>query len=346
MRPLVLVAVVLASAPLFSGGRAPVRTGETGAALSAQACRGCHERTYDEWSRSRHAQAWSNPIFTESFRDLRSPWCVHCHAPLDEQRSQFFVGEPSEPALLEEGVNCATCHLREGALLSGRPPSEAAQAAHRIRHEPRLRTVDFCGGCHEFRMPDFHAPGRPDTTLLMQKTVTEWRASSAARRGETCQSCHMPEGAHTFPGAHELALVRETLETTWTWSGPSRVCATVRARGVGHAVPTGDPFRRLRLRLCGDATCDTPLRQRLLTRKVTLKDGRALEGPDKRIAPPASSESSERMECFELPAGTKAPAHWMLELLYAEPHVESRLPDSVTRAIITAGPLPPPTAPP
>jgi hypothetical protein len=340
MRPLALVVVVLASAPLFSRGRAPVRTGETGAALSARECRSCHERTYEEWSRSRHAQAWTNPIFTESFRDLRSPWCVHCHAPLAEQRSQFFVGEPSEPALLEEGVNCATCHLREGEILSGRAPSVEAQAAHRIRHEPALRTVDFCGGCHEFLMPDFHAPGRPDTTLLMQKTITEWRASSAAQRGETCQSCHMAEGAHTFPGAHDLDFVRATLDVSWSWSGPSRACATVRARNVGHAVPTGDPFRRLRLRICGDATCDSPLRQRLLTRKVTRTAGQTVEGADTRIATPVSSETSTRTECFELPLDPGAASHWRLEILYAEPHVESRLPDSVTRAVITSGSLP------
>jgi hypothetical protein len=345
MRPLALIVLVLAGAPLFSRGRAPVRTGEAGAALSAGACQGCHERTYEEWSRSRHAQAWSNALFTESFRDHRSPWCVHCHAPLAEQRAQVFLGEPTEPALLEEGVNCATCHLREGVILAGRAPSQAAQEAHRIRHEPTLRSVDFCGGCHEFHLPDFHAPGRPDTALLMQKTITEWRASSAARRGETCQSCHMAEGAHTFPGAHDLDLVRATLEVTWRWSGPDRVCATVRARDVGHSVPTGDPFRRLRLRLCQDASCGSPVRQRLLTREVTLTGAGAVEGPDRRLAPPSSSAATERTECLELPPGAAAPSHWRLEILYAEPHLEARLPDSLTRAVITEGPLPPPEVP-
>jgi mono/diheme cytochrome c family protein len=339
MRPLALVVIVLAGAPLFSRGRAPVHTGETGARLSAQQCQGCHERTYQEWSRSRHAQAWSNELFTESFKDRRSPWCVHCHAPLAEQRDQVFLGESAQPELLQEGVNCATCHLRDGVLLSGRAPSQAAQQAHRIRHEPSLGTADFCGGCHEFHLPDFHTPGRPDSPLLMQKTLTEWRASSAARRGQTCQSCHMAQGAHTFPGGHELELVRGALEISWRWSGSSQLCAVLRARDVGHAVPTGDPFRSLRLRLCQDAACGTPVRQRLLMRNITHRGGRTVEGPDRRLAPPSDSESSERTECFEL-SPRAAVSHWRLELLYAEPHLESRLPDSVSRALLMEGVLP------
>jgi hypothetical protein len=264
---------------------------------------------------------------------------VHCHAPLAEQRDQALLGDSSAPALLEEGVNCATCHLREGEILTGRAPSAAAREAHPIRHEPRLRTADFCGGCHEFHMPDFDKPGHPDTSLLMQKTVTEWRASGAARRGETCQSCHMAGGSHGFPGAHDLSLVRGALELEWRWSTSTRLCAVIRARNTGHSTPTGDPFRRLRLQVCQDEACTPPVAQRSLMRVIHRAQEKAVERADTRLGPPPASGASERTECFELPGGA-TPSSWMLEFLYAEPRLEARLPASDTRATISAGPLP------
>lgn len=339
MRPLALVLLVLAGAPLFSRGRAPVVTGSTGPALSARECQGCHEREYQEWAGSRHAQAWSNALFTESFRESGSPWCVNCHAPLAEQRSQHFLGEGGPPGLLEEGVTCAACHLRDGVILTGREPSQAAQEVHPVRLERELGTAEFCGGCHEFPLPEVSASVGPAPHLLMQQTLTEWRASRAARRGERCQSCHMAGGSHAFPGGHALEWVRGALELTWQWRGRSRVCAVVRSRNAGHAVPTGDLFRRLRLRLCEDATCERPIHQRMMSRRITGLGGSALESVDTRLPPPTASESSERTECFELDRGVAAPAHWMLELLYAEPRLESHLPDSVTRAVISSGPL-------
>lgn len=341
MRPLALVLLVLAGAPLFSRGRSAVVTGGTGETLSARECQVCHEREYQEWAGSRHAQAWSNALFTESFRESGSPWCVNCHAPLAEQRSQHFLGEGGPPGLLEEGVNCAACHLREGMILTGREPSEAAREVHPVRREPELGTADFCGGCHEFPFPEVSALKSSTHPLLMQQTLTEWRASRAARRGDSCQTCHMAGGSHAFPGGHSLEWVRGSLELAWQWRGRSQVCAVVRSRNAGHAVPTGDLFRRLRLRLCENAACEHPVRQRQMSRRVTATGGGALESADSRIPPPTASETSERTECFELARGTAAPAYWMLELLYAEPRLDSQLPDSETRAVISSGPLPP-----
>jgi hypothetical protein len=337
MHPLPLDLIVLSGSPLFSRGHAPLRTG-AGAAISSRACQGCHEEIYAQWERSRHAQAWSNALFTASFGDQgRSSWCVHCHAPLVEQRTQAFLGEPPGTPLLQEGVNCAACHIREGRILTAQTPSLAAREAHPVRHEPELRTADFCGGCHEFHLPDRSAPGRPDTPLLMQQTLKEWRASEAASRGETCQACHMAGGSHTFPGSHNLEFVRGALEIDWRWSGPSTVCAVLRARNVGHAIPTGDPFRRLRLRVCQDEACTPPLGQRYLSREISWVGEEFIERPDSRLAPPPAPD---RTECFELPQGTLA-SSWKLEFLYAEPRIEGQLPESVSRAFVSGGPLPP-----
>ncbi|WP_224364363.1 cytochrome c family protein [Hyalangium versicolor] len=192
MSPLAWIALALAQAPLFSQGHGPVRTGKPAAELSARECQPCHERTYEEWSRSRHALAWSNSLFTQSFRDTGSSWCVHCHAPLAEQRAQALTRQGPEPALLSEGVNCATCHIRGGELLTGRAPSKDALEAHPIRQEPRLGSSEFCGGCHEFFMPEFHMPGRPDSSLPMQKTLTEWHRIARPRTGCSTSSTRSP----------------------------------------------------------------------------------------------------------------------------------------------------------
>lgn len=126
--------------------------------------------------------------------------------------------------------------------------------------------VEACSGCHQFMLPDFHAKGRPDTDIAMQDTVREWQLSSFGRKGVPCQSCHMPEGAH------DLRFMRAHLEVEW--SDPSSreggpLCAAVRSTEVGHAVPTGDPFRRLQLRLCADVACETTIASRVLGRSVT-----------------------------------------------------------------------------
>lgn len=325
MRPLTLALLVLASAPLFTRGRAPVVTGGQGPTLSARECQPCHEREYQQWSGSRHARAWSNSLFTASFAESGASGCVNCHAPLTEQRAQHFQGEATKPSLLEEGVNCAACHLREGTLLTRRQPSDAALEAHPMRQEPALGTADFCGGCHEFPFPE-HVTGP-----LMQGTLTEWRASTAARQDQNCQSCHMPEGAHAFPGGHDVDFVRGALEVTWSRASPLKACAVVRAKNVGHALPTGDLFRRLRLRLCEDAACERPVRQRWLSRRIIATSGSTLRETDTRI--PANGE---RTECFEWDK-ERAPAHWALELFYAEPRIEPHLPASEARAVLLSG---------
>lgn len=248
--------------------------------------------------------------------------------------------------------SCRVCHERaysewsgsrhaqawsNALLLSGQEPSAAACQAHPIRHEPQLREVDFCGGCHEFHRPDFTKPGQPDMPLLMQKTVTEWRASEAASQGQTCQSCHMAGGGHQFPGAHDAEFVRGALEIQWRWQERSQVCAVLRTRGVGHSVPSGDPFRRLRLRVCQEVSCKPPAGQRLLKRWFSSTGEQLSESGDTRLPAPSAAAAPV---CFEFLRGATLPSFWTLELLYAETSTEPHLPDSAKRVLLMAGELP------
>lgn len=164
-----------------------------------------------------------------------------------------------------------------------------------------------CATCHEFAFSD----GRG----TMQRTVSE-HLTSGAREG--CVSCHMPlvddedgwSGAppaagheaerparprrrsHTLRGGHDEALVRGALRVTTRRIGPgARV--ELSPQGVGHALPTGDLFRRLTLELAvvrADGTLGTPARVSLgrSFRPGREGEGHTVEVADTRLEPGAS----------------------------------------------------------
>jgi len=328
---LVLTLVVLAAPPLFEQGLRPLRDvkppPEVGS-LSARECGGCHEAEYRQWAGSRHASAFTNTLFTASFERQPRAWCVNCHAPLPEQRGPALGrGARKEDPLLAEGVNCAACHVRGGEVLTAREPDLAALSAHPMRREPKLATSEFCGGCHEFNVPvrDAHPFRYSDTP--MQETLSEWASSSAAARGVTCQGCHMPEGRHTFPGAHAPGLVAGALSVSFSRE-EGRLVAEVRSRDVGHRVPTGDPFRRLRLRLCREPGCAEPLATRWLMRRFSKREDGWVLAADTTV--PVETESTQPVRRLEFPLTAPLPEvlHWRLDYLLSEPEpaLEERVP--------------------
>lgn len=321
------VMALLATTPLWENGVRPQRDvtppAEVGS-LSSRACGGCHLDEYASWAGSRHAQAFTNPLFTASFRRKPQAWCVHCHAPLPEQLRLVRERVPLESTLVAEGVGCAVCHVRGGEVLSSHEPSPAALSAHPVRHDPRLGTEQACEGCHQFNVPVFgERPFRYSHTP-MQNTLTEWRASRAAARGASCQECHMAQGSHAFPGAHTPGWVAQALSVSFQREG-ARLIADVRAReAAGHAIPTGDPFRRLRLRLCRDAACAEPLATRVLMRRFEARpesEGWWL-GEDTRIPEETQSTAPVRRLEFPLPPRPPGVLYWRLDYLLAEPELE------------------------
>lgn len=84
----------------------------------------------------------------------------------------------------------------------------------------------------------------------MQDTVREWRQSESATRGDDCASCHHDARTHRLRGLDDRALTERAValraRVTRVASGLA-FDATLRAHDVGHAVPTGDLHRALRL---------------------------------------------------------------------------------------------------
>lgn len=317
MRALLLAALAgaaCAPAALFTRGRAAVKTG---AATPASECGRCHQPEHEAWGRSRHAQAWTDPLFRASFARARMRgWCRNCHVPLEEQ--QAVMGARPDDALVAEGITCAVCHLRDGVVLASRAPSPDAGAAHAIREEPALRSAAFCGGCHQFAQPVLDELPLRDTAVWAQSTLLEWERSGARA---SCQGCHFD--THESGGGHDLARLREALVVQL-----AQRTLSLRLKDVGHRVPTGDPFRQLVLEACA-GSCEAPLASWRFRRTFELQGALVRERGDTRLTP-------GEVRTVTLPDGA---TRWRLRLIYAEPGLEERVAPEHVSALISEGAL-------
>jgi Cytochrome c554 and c-prime len=217
----------------------------TGDAVARNAaCESCHQDVAEEWRASLHRSSYTDGDYQRSFAIEPLAFCTSCHAP----EATAAAPEPARAAL---GVGCVTCHAPGHA---GRPRA--------------------CAGCHEFAFPD--GVGK------MQLTVTEHRVS--ARTTTPCEGCHMPRLGqrdrqpnsrmrrdHRFAASRDPSMLARaaTIQATRTATG---VTVHLEPRDVGHALPTGDIFRRLRIVI--ESEQDTRTRaQVFLSRKSKLGGG-------------------------------------------------------------------------
>ena len=230
-------------------------------------CGSCHRREFDSWKVSRHAVAGINKNFQAQFHKDPQQWCLNCHAPINPGRDQMPIrrlptDEPTEqlfgraPAWLTRGVDCLTCHVRDGNVIVARPGTVDAEQAHPVRLLPELGNAEFCAGCHQFR---FKSSVFEDSFLgeNQQASLEEFLERSQDGGLETrCHTCHMPQGDHRMPGGYDLAMLRRAvgLELHLEWLDELlddlpvlRVHVKVSARRVGHRVPGGEYFRFLTL---------------------------------------------------------------------------------------------------
>lgn len=257
---------------------APVRTIDP----RPSACGQCHEAAVAQWRGSMHAHAWNNPVFRAEYDAAPAASCRGCH----------------DPSATATGVDCATCHVRDGAVVAVRRTARG-QAAHPIVVDAMLTEVSACASCHQFNFTD---DGIHDPTELLQSTVQEWRTQSAANSA-TCQDCHMEREFsavdHRFAGLHDAELLRSAVDIevlARRTSAGVDVEVTVAAANVGHAVPTGDVFRRGVLTVQTDDGAQEQLVMQRWLARTTDHDG---EGShvrtvdDTRVPPPGQGVVQE-----------------------------------------------------
>lgn len=125
---------------------------QAGDYVGPEVCGACHEEVHAVWQDTRHAHAFSSPIFQRNWHDIGDEFdCLRCH-------TTGYDAAVNSYAL--EGVTCEACH---GPMADGHPGEPM----------PIRADAELCATCHE-------------------TTTDEWRASVHSQAGIQCQACHDP----------------------------------------------------------------------------------------------------------------------------------------------------------
>ena len=199
---------------------------------SAKTCQPCHPTQFEEWAVSPHAYAQISPVFNAMHGTVvkltngtAGDFCIRCHSPVGMALEEsLFTSNLNRHETSREGITCIVCHRvnKEYGKISGRleilkgdlladvyGPSGNENLREALENpdiglsdsndKPGRRThgevkkffqltqSSFCGTCH-------------DVTLVngfrLEEAFSEYKASPAAKRGISCQDCHMS----TVPG--------------------------------------------------------------------------------------------------------------------------------------------------
>lgn len=272
-------------------------------------CAACHAEIDAQWRDSQHAKAWTDPIVQAEVARTPAATCKGCHAP-------------TTAASELRGIDCASCHVRDGVLVAARP-SFRGVLAHPVRAEPAMDGVDACARCHQFAFADdgFHDPNE-----LLQDTVGEWRRARSTGEDRSCQGCHMPtlrddrgvaRTSHALRGLDDPTLLRDAVRVAGdAVRRPDGIAVNVELAGhrIGHAFPTGDVFREaiLTLRTDGGAS-DAVVLRRWLARTIDADgNGHHLRTvDDTRVPPPGTGTLRDEVVLDDVGATT---VHWELRL--------------------------------
>ncbi|HEC14014.1 MAG TPA: hypothetical protein ENI80_12350 [Acidiferrobacteraceae bacterium] len=299
--------------PLTAQGKPPSGFGELEASLAPGSCGTCHSAQFNDWRQSLHSRAMGPGVagqlvdMSPQARDEHQA-CIRCHAPLKEQADSLAASlaatresgvattprhNPGRP-LHEEGLVCATCHVR-GYQWYGPPrrpglpvPTDPAALPHGGWQEnTAFEDSRFCAACHQFEADGYALNGK-----LLENTLAEWQASRYARKGVTCQSCHMPDRRHLWRGIHDLEMTGRGVDIQ---AQEIHVTATIlygkltmKNTGTGHYFPTYVTPRVLLEGYQTDArgkSLPGTLRQYTVGRKIALDLSK--EYFDTRLAPDA-----------------------------------------------------------
>lgn len=224
---------VVASAILVSAGAPAPSMPHPGPLVRARAadnaaCESCHTAIAGEWQKSLHHTSFTDADFQRAIPRDPDPFCRGCHAP------------ETDPKL---GVACTTCHVTSAEILAAPASSASGRAPHPLTRTAEFATEAACAKCHDFDFPDAKLRRVP---LAMQRTASEHYG-----RSDTCATCHMTKQGghadHRFAASRDDAFVKSAVTIRARRIAPDRVEVVLTPALVGHAFPTGDLFRRVRV---------------------------------------------------------------------------------------------------
>lgn len=186
---------------------------------SAQECGTCHLQIYKEWSVSRHAFAQISPTFLAYQATLVTltkgtlgDFCERCHSQAGMIGEEpVITANKNRSKVAMEGITCVVCHRVSDAYgkVTGRfrlEPGDIRTPVFGPRKGDELQRIfdshkdnppkthrearlldqvsqpGFCGRCHDVRLVN---------GIRFEDLFSEYKQTPAAKRGATCQSCHM-----------------------------------------------------------------------------------------------------------------------------------------------------------
>ncbi|MCK5717506.1 MAG: hypothetical protein KAH77_08455 [Thiomargarita sp.] len=216
--------------PLAAQGSPPAHLTDLETSLEPAACQTCHPQQFTDWEKSRHARAMGAGVYGQML-DMtaeEAQVCRECHAPLKEQVNT---------SLSQQGLICSACHLRQYQWFG--PPS---RKPHTVMHKDwqshaAFEDSRFCVTCHQFSSDGYAINGK-----LLENTYEEWKNSPQAKKGITCQACHMPDRRHLWRGIHDIETVRSGVQIQTSpllvTDGFVTIQLSLSNTGTGHYFPT------------------------------------------------------------------------------------------------------------
>ncbi|WP_341227373.1 multiheme c-type cytochrome [uncultured Arcticibacterium sp.] len=243
--------------------------------LKSEDCGVCHQEHYAEWKLATHAHAWTDLQFQAELQKESSPFmCINCHIPLQNQQEEIVTGlingdiyrpvKERNPffdrELQQEGINCASCHVRNNEIIGTKG---TGMAPHKVNVAPELLSENLCISCH-----NANAVITP-TLACTFETGDEWKAGPFYGE-KNCKDCHMEEverslvpgypvrksHRHFFSGSGipKFDSVKTTMLNGYNFY-PDKLAKSylyeeafiyklkLKNENAGHKVPTGDPER-------------------------------------------------------------------------------------------------------
>lgn len=200
---------------------------EPGSFEDPKVCSTCHREIYNEWSKSMHANAWTDRWYqpdyllayqqTEGATDLL---CGACHAPIAARTGLL---PPADGSKFDEasrrGISCDFCHTVSGVgqmfnmghtsepgEVKRGPRGDGRSLYHEVKYSEIHTKAEFCGSCHMV----IH----PASGVHIIDTWDDWKNNDYGKQGIRCQDCHMTPtpGVSKNPGrAALMGKERETL---------------------------------------------------------------------------------------------------------------------------------------
>jgi len=227
---------------------------------SSESCKDCHQDIYQQWVKSRHANATpsKNILFAKLYQKSQQDtegqtklYCIRCHAPVSMVNGDVDLKQE----ITNEGVTCDICHTTKELtkdpqhwplILSGEdtkfgPSKKLPPHDHESAYSNMFEGGKLCSGCHGGMIDVPQMQGCSDLTIC--DTSGEWEQSSFSKNKSGCNECH---ATHSFEGAYSEEILQQAVDLNIEvneFGGKINLNVTITNSGTGHLLPTGPPAR-------------------------------------------------------------------------------------------------------